>query len=65
MSKYIDSAHYGSFNIVNQRMLHFPKCVTFLLLGSLVALILFLDANFAQYCIQRQIGFFPCILDVD
>ena len=38
-------------------MLHFTKCITFLLFGSRVTLILFLDAYFALYCIQRQIGF--------
>ena len=46
------------YNKVNQTMMCFPKCVTALLFGSRVAIVLFLVGNFALYCIQRLIGFY-------
>ena len=46
--------------MVTQRnaMLYFTKCVAFLPFGSRVTLVLYLDANVALYCIQRQIGYY-------
>ena len=45
-------------NRITERMLYISKCVTFLLVLSFtVTLLLFLEPNFALFCIQRQIGF--------
>ena len=44
-------------NSLIQRMLYFPKRFTFLLFGSWVKLIPSSNANFAIYCIQRQMEF--------
>ena len=54
-----------SFNRVNQRLMYFPKCVTSLLFGSTVTLILYLDANFAFFLHSNADRVFPKSLAVE
>ena len=51
-------SHLRHYNCrVNRRMIYFPKMRYFLLFGSRLMHVLFLDTKFALFCVQRQVKF--------